>query len=134
MLASQPSTRGKSRASKRIAATRKQVLAEWRGLPTDVERPARWTTPAEALKKLIPKLGLKERLDEEEIRAAWRQIVGDFLADHSTPASMRQGVLTIQVLQPSVRYELDRSWKPEVLRKLQSRFGAKTVREIRFWG
>jgi len=87
---------------------------------------------AEALKKLLPKLGLTERLNEQEVQSTWREIVGDFLAEHSLPISMREGILIIQVLQPTVRYELDRTWKPEILRKLRARFGAKTIREIRF--
>jgi hypothetical protein len=41
-------------------------------------------------------------------------------------------VLSIQVLQPSVRYELERNWKNEILAKLQARFGKKAIREIKF--
>jgi hypothetical protein len=41
-------------------------------------------------------------------------------------------VLTIQVLQPSVRYELERNWKAEILQKLQTRFGKKVIREVKF--
>jgi hypothetical protein len=33
---------------------------------------------------------------------------------------MRDGVLVVQVIQPAVRYELDRSWKRSILRKLQA--------------
>ena len=46
---------------------------------------------------------------------------------------MRDGVLIVQVIQPAVRYELERSWKRNILRKLQARF-EKTVREVRFRG
>ncbi len=63
---------------------------------------------------------------------AWREVVGDFLAEHSVPVALKEGVLIIQVLQPTVRYELDRTWKPEILRKLKARFGAKSVKEVRF--
>jgi len=116
----------------RVEYIRKRVLEEWRGLPEKPDRPERCIPAAEALKKLLPKLGLTERLNEQEVQAAWNDIVGDFLAAHSLPVSMRDGILIIQVLQPTVRYELERSWKPEILRKLKTRFGAKTVREIRF--
>ncbi|MFZ4683286.1 MAG: DUF721 domain-containing protein [Terrimicrobiaceae bacterium] len=116
----------------RVEYIRKRVLEEWRGLPEKPDRPERCIPAAEALKKLLPKLGLTERLNEQEVQAAWTDIVGDFLAAHSLPVSMRDGILIIQVLQPTVRYELERSWKPEILRKLKTRFGAKTVREIRF--
>jgi hypothetical protein len=42
------------------------------------------------------------------------------------------GVLGIHVLQPSLRYELERNWKREILTKLQERFGKKAIREIKF--
>jgi len=116
----------------RVEYIRKRVLQDWRGLPEQPERPERCIPVTEALKKLLPKLGLTDRLNEQEVQAAWKEIVGDFLAEHSQPVSMRDGIVIIQVLQPTVRYELDRSWKPEILRKLKARFGAKTVKEIRF--
>lgn len=118
----------------RIEDIRKRVLADWRGLAEVSEKPDRCQAVPDALKKLLPKLGLKERLNEQEVQAAWRETVGDFLADHSVPISVRAGILIVQVLQPTVRYELDRTWKPEILRKLQARFGAQTIREVRFRG
>jgi predicted nucleic acid-binding Zn ribbon protein len=117
----------------RVEEIRKRVLEDWRGLPEQPARPERCVLAADALKRLLRKLGLSERLNEQEIQAAWREIVGDFLADHSLPVSMRDGVLIVQVIQPAVRYELDRSWKRNILCKLQARF-QKTVREVRFRG
>jgi predicted nucleic acid-binding Zn ribbon protein len=118
----------------RVAEIRKRVLEDWRGLPEEAVRPERCVPAGDALKKLLQRLGLAERLNEQEIQAVWREIVGEFLAGHSLPVSVRDGVLIVQVIQPSVRYELDRSWKRSILRKLQDRFGAKTVREVRFRG
>jgi predicted nucleic acid-binding Zn ribbon protein len=116
----------------RVEDIRRRVLEEWRGLPDRPEAAERCVAAADALKKLLPKLGLTERLNEQEVLSAWREVVGDFLAEHSVPVSVKDGLLVIQVLQPTVRYELDRSWKPEILRKLRARFGARTIREIRF--
>ncbi len=116
----------------RVEEIRRRVLQDWRGLPDRPEKADRVILAGDALKKLLPKLGLAAHLDEHQVLSAWRDIVGDFLAEHSTPSSLRAGVLTITVLQPTVRYELDRSWKPEILKKLQARFGEKTVREVRF--
>jgi hypothetical protein len=36
------------------------------------------------------------------------------------------------VIQSSVRYELDRTWKPEIIRKLREQFGEKTIRDVKF--
>lgn len=116
----------------RIEDIRRRVIEDWRGLPDRPEKPERCVVVGEALKKILPKLGLTERLNEQEVQAAWRDIVGDFLAEHSVPVSMKEGVVTVQVLQPTVRYELDRTWKKEILAKLKARFGAKTIKEIRF--
>jgi predicted nucleic acid-binding Zn ribbon protein len=108
------------------------AVAEWRGLP---EMPLTSESPqaiSGSIAKLMAKLGLGERLREEEILAAWRDIVGDFVSRHSTPAQLKDGVLVVRVLQPTVHYELDRVWKRQILEKLKLRFGARTVREVRF--
>ena len=108
------------------------VLHEWRGLPyasfpRDTSKPI-----GETLAKVMAGLGLKDRLKEHEVLQAWRDIVGDFIAGHSNPQRLQDGVLYVRVLQSTVHYELDRVWKPQILDKLKKRFGAKTVREIKF--
>src|SRR4051812_24834571 len=98
--------------------TRQRVLAEWRGLPQPVPRPERAQSVGEAMEAVMRKLGLSERLTETQIRAAWQSIVGDFFATHTCPSAMRDRVLFVQVIQPTVHYELDRVWKPQILAKL----------------
>ena len=114
-----------------IENLRRRILEEWRGLPEPDTRD-RCQSVGEAIHQLVRSLGLAELLDEEQIRTAWREIVGDFLATHSLPESMRDSVLTVQVFQPTVRYELERNWKRRVLEKLQQRFGKTTIRDVRF--
>ena len=111
---------------------RAAVVQEWRGLPEKRVRPDQWETPGVLLPKLMQKLGLKERLRESEVTNAWSSIVGEFIAAHSTPVALRDGVLYVRVLQPSLHYELERVAKTQVLRKLKVRFGGKTIRDIRF--
>jgi len=110
---------------------RNRVLREWRGLPSEA-RPDRVTTVADVLGKLLPKLGLDVRIKEGDIIAAWGGIVGDFIAQHSQPERLAAGVLLVRVIQPGVRYELDRTWKPEILRKLRAQFGERTIRDLKF--
>ena len=76
-------------------------------------------------------LGLGERMKESEVLQAWKEIVGAFFAAHSLPSQLRDGVLTVRVLQPTVHFEMDRS-KPQIVEKLKARFGARIVREVRF--
>jgi len=111
---------------------RRRALRDWRGLDEPRAKADRCLRVDSLLQKILPKLGLSDRLSEQQILAVWKEVVGEFLATHSLPVALSAGVLTVQVIQPSVRYELDRTWKREVLSKLQERFGKKVVREVRF--
>jgi predicted nucleic acid-binding Zn ribbon protein len=114
------------------SSLRAAVLREWRGFPEAVPPRERCKTMAELMPALMQKLGLKERLRETEVIGAWHSIVGDFLAAHSAPATLHDGVLYVRVLQPALHYELERIAKPRILAKLKQRFGGKTIRDIRF--
>src|SRR5213596_3074153 len=111
---------------------RAAVIAEWRGLPEKKMRADRWHAPADVLPKLMQRLGLRERLHETEVIDAWSKIVGEFIATHSSPTALRDGILYVRVLQPALHYELEQISKSEILPKLKRRFGGKTIRDIRF--
>jgi predicted nucleic acid-binding Zn ribbon protein len=113
-------------------ALRAAVIAEWRGLPEKPRLRDRWQSAGELLPKLMHRLGLRERLQETEVIEAWAKIVGDFIATHSTPVALREGVLYVRVLQPALHYELEQISKLDILRKLKQRFGGKTIRDVRF--
>jgi predicted nucleic acid-binding Zn ribbon protein len=111
---------------------RAAVIAEWRGLPERKMRPDRWQAPADLVPKLMQRLGLRERLHETEVIEAWSKIVGKFIATHSAPVALREGILYVRVLQPALHYELEQVSKIDILRKLKQRFGGKTIRDVRF--
>src|SRR5436190_11846675 len=111
---------------------RTAVIAEWRGLPQRKLQPDRWQSPAELMPRLMQRLGLRERLRENEVIEAWSKIVGDFIAAHSTPVALREGILYVRVLQPALHYELEQISKIDILRKLKRRFGARVIRDVRF--
>ena len=111
---------------------RARIIAEWRGMPEkaasrDTARPL-----GDALVRVMSALGLGDRLREDEVKKAWRDIVGEFLASHSSPSSLKDGVLTVRVLQPTLHFEFERNCRPQILAKLRERFGAKVVRDVRF--
>ena len=114
------------------ASLRAAVIAEWRGLPQKKLQRDRWQSPADLMPKLMQRLGLRERLRETEVIEAWSKIVGDFIAAHSAPVALREGILYVRVLQPALHYELEQISKSEILRKLKQRFGGKTIRDVRF--
>jgi predicted nucleic acid-binding Zn ribbon protein len=109
----------------------RRLLKEWRGFD-EKARADRASPVADILGKLLPQLGLDTRIKEADITAAWKGIVGEFIAQHSKPERLVAGTLHIRVIQPSVRYELDRTWKPEIIRKLREQFGEKVIRDIKF--
>ncbi len=111
---------------------RAAAIAEWRGLPEPKPRPDQFRATGELLPGLMQRLGLKERLHESEIIEAWSKIVGDFIATHSSPVALREGVLYVRVLQPALHYELEQVSKIDILRKLKRRFGGKIIRDVRF--
>ena len=114
------------------SSLRAAVIAEWRGLPEPRQRADRCQSVNDVLPKIMQRLGLRERLHEVEVMEAWHVIVGEFIAAHSAPVALREGVLYVRVLQPALHYELDQVSKIDILRKLKQRFGAKIIRDIRF--
>src|ERR1700732_1216409 len=111
---------------------RPALKRRWRGLPEKKTRPDRFQSAGDLLPKLMQRLGLRERLHETEVIDAWSKIVGDFIAAHSAPVELREGILYVRVLQPALHYELEQVSKIDILRKLKQRFGGKTIRDIRF--
>lgn len=114
------------------AALRAKVISEWRGLPEPKTRIDRFQSTIDVLPKIMQRLGLRERLHEAEVMEAWHKIVGEFIAAHSAPVALREGILYVRVLQPALHYELEQVSKIDILRKLKQRFGGKTVRDVRF--
>jgi predicted nucleic acid-binding Zn ribbon protein len=108
------------------------VIAECRNQQEKKTRPDRFQGTAELLPKIMQRLGLRERLHEAEVIDAWSKIVGEFIAAHSAPVALREGILYVRVLQPALHYELEQVSKIEILRKLKKRFSSKTIRDVRF--
>ena len=107
------------------------MIAEWRGLP-EIPFPADSSRLVGSIvEKVIAELGLAKRLREEEVLTAWREVVGDFIAQHSCPQRLAEGVLHVRVLQPSMLYALDRTLRHDIVAKLKARFG-RTVKDVRF--
>lgn len=111
---------------------RQRALAEWRGNHEPRPVAAGLQKLEDALGKAMLGLGLGERVQESEVLAAWKEIVGEFIAGHSTPSRLKAGVLYVSVLQPSIHFELERVWKGQILEKLKARFGKRVIREVRF--
>ncbi|MEQ1751597.1 MAG: DUF721 domain-containing protein, partial [Prosthecobacter sp.] len=85
---------------------RHALISAWRDLDEGpiIELPT--FSVADLVGKVVAQAGIGDRLKLEEVLAAWRDIVGDFLFQHSRPDSIQRGVLMVRVLQPTVHHAL----------------------------
>lgn len=110
---------------------RHQLVADWRGA---MGAPL-IDNPVVTLQSIIPGVLKEWKLDDalrlDDAAAAWREIVGGFIAQQTMPDSLKRGVLTVRVLQPAIHHTLLME-KARLLQRLQERFGKSTVREVKF--
>ena len=113
------------------SSLRKRAIAEWRGYAEPRPLLDRVQSLSTLVGKTMQAFGLGELVRESEVLAAWKEIVGDYLALHTSPSRLKDGVLYVRVLQPSIHFEIERM-KGMIVEKLKKRFGARVVRELRF--
>jgi len=109
------------------------ALSEWRRYeePRSIESNLR---PASELVRIVmQKMNLSDQMDEEEVKQAWAEVAGPFLAQQSFPDSLRSGILKVRVLQPTVKFTLERELKSQLLQRLRQKLGPKVVRELKFF-
>ena len=109
---------------------RHALVSAWRGAeePPIIDLPAQ--SVADLVGKVIAQAGLGERMKLEEVLAAWREIVGDFLFQHSRPDGIQRGVLSVRVLQPTVHHALAME-RPRILKRLQAALKNSGIKDIR---
>lgn len=110
---------------------RHRLITQWR----NVEGEPLQDLPPLSLSDVIPQVlktwKLDDRMKAEEMLTAWKDIVGDFVAQHTAPEGIKRNVLIIRLTQPAIHHTLMMR-KTELLKKLQQQFGAKTIKDIRF--
>jgi len=110
---------------------REKVLREWRGCDVPIDLNQGIHQPGENLAAILRRFGLQDGLDEEQVKKAWRQLAGDFIAAHSAPDSVKGGQLVLRVTQPAMRFHLEQM-KPMLLERLKDLLGHDKIRTIRF--
>lgn len=85
---------------------------------------------ADLVGKVVAQAGIGDRMKLEEVLAAWRDIVGDFLFQHSRPDSIQRGVLMVRVLQPTVHHVLAAE-RPRILKRLQTMLKNAGIKDVR---
>ena len=64
----------------------------------------------------MQRLGLRERLHEPKVIEAWSRI-GEFIATHSTPVALREGILSGRSSATGLHHEPEQVSKIDVLQK-----------------
>jgi len=83
------------------------------------------------VKSVIGNFAGKEKLTEEEIRAAWSLVVGERAAKHSRPRSFADSRLVVHVDDSGWLYELT-TRKKHILNNLSSELKGKKLKDITF--
>ncbi len=115
----------------RMSRLRRAILAEWRGGEEPKHPDAGVHRPDEFLAAILNQVGAAEGIDEERLRELWREIAGDLVARHASPESLKNGCLTLKVLQPAMRFQLEQM-KGRLLTNLRASLGEGKVKSIRF--
>lgn len=114
-----------------MSRLRRAILAEWRGGEEPKHPDAGVHRPDEFLAAILNQVGAAEGIDEERLRELWREIAGDLVARHASPESLKNGCLTLKVLQPAMRFQLEQM-KGRLLTNLRASLGEGKVKSIRF--
>ena len=110
---------------------RARILAEWLGGydPPDPSRNIH--KPGEYLEQLLNSIGVSDGVDEERLKEVWSAVAGEFVAQHTAPESIRNGVLVLRVLQPAMKFHLQQM-SSKLLQNLHRELGKSTVRKVVF--
>ena len=81
---------------------------------------------------MLRELGLEQRVKVGQFFSLWEEIVGEQIARHARPVEYRRGVIVVSVDSSTWLAELSQYMKPELLKKLRSRSGSITIKDVKF--
>lgn len=115
----------------RARRIREEILREWRGADEPRDLGANIHRAEKFMTAILRAAGAEDRLNEEMVRATWKELAGDFIGRHSEPVSVKAGNLVLRVTQPALRFQLEQM-KPMLLKRIREKLGAGKVKTIRF--
>ena len=78
------------------------------------------------------RLGIEAAVETGAIFSRWQRIVGDGVAAHAKPSSLREGVLRVRADSPVWATEIS-YLAPEIQRRANEEAGVVVVKEVRVW-
>jgi len=85
----------------------------------------------EILPGVIRSLGLKKKSEQLQVLREWGSIVGEEIFKRTKPVTVKKGVLKIMVDGSAWMNELQ-LLKPEILSRIEAKFGKGQIKDIRF--
>ena len=79
--------------------------------------------------KLLKGFGLDERLHQYRALIIWEEVVGPQIAKRTRPVRIREGVLEVNVDQPTWMQQLQ-LMKPKILTQLNAELGKATIKDL----
>lgn len=119
------------RKTDRAVRFRTRILSEWRGCDEAPDLQSRVNRASAFIDAILRSAGLAEGIQEQELKAAWREIAGEFIARHTEPASVKNGVLVLRVTQPAMRFQLEQT-KSMLLGRIRESQGTARIKSIKF--
>lgn len=107
------------------------TLRQWRQADPVQDPMRNIHTASEHINKLLSQMGISGGLEEEKLKQAWISVAGEFVAKNTKPESLKNGVLVLSVLQPSMRFHLEQM-KGKLLKNLKKELGEGVVTQVRF--
>ena len=84
-----------------------------------------------AIKIFLRKSGLEKGVKQNTALLIWDEVVGENIAENTSPEKVEHGTLLVTVKNSSWRQELVFK-KKEIIDKLNNKIGKKTIKDIRF--
>ena len=83
------------------------------------------------LKTVLRQCGLEQRLEQREPLDAWKDVVGEEIAQHSKAVDIKEGVLILEADHGAWRQELT-LLLPMIINKFNALYGEGTVTDIQW--
>jgi len=110
---------------------RDEILREWRGAEEPADLNAGIHSADKFIAAVLRSAGAEDGLHEDQVRSAWKELAGDFIASHTQPVSVKAGHLVLRVTQPAMRFHLEQM-KPMLLERIRGILGPERIRSIKF--
>ena len=110
---------------------REEILREWRGVDEPTDLNAGIHLAEKFVASILRAAGAEDGLQEDQVRAIWKELAGDFIARQTEPVSVKSGILVLRVTQPALRFQLEQM-KPMLLGRIRDQLGEGRVQSIKF--